>query len=351
MHPYDYWLGEFEDGLNIDICDEFFQGLKDRITPLIKNIAENGNPLPTLPSGPYPIDKQEKLSKFLMDLMLIDNSNTVLSTSEHPFTTSLGSHLDERITTHYDENDFISSMYSVIHEGGHSLYDTGVDNKYLYTVLDAGISMGIHESQSRFYENLLGRSREYLGFVFPKLQELFPAQLANINSEDFYKIVNRAFPSLIRTEADEVTYSLHVLVRYELEKRVISGELAVSDLPSEWNKLYKEYLGVEVPDDAHGVLQDVHWSCGDIGYFPSYALGSAYGAHYIEKMKEIVNVSEDLSNGDFSNINKWNRENIWKHGSLYPSNILLEKVLNEKFSPDYYLDYSENKYKDIYGLS
>ena len=163
--------------------------------------------------------------------------------------------------------------------------------------------MGVHESQSRFYENLLCRSKEFLSFIYPKLQELFPDSLANVTAHEFYKIVNKSCPSLIRTDADEVTYSLHILIRYELEKKVISGELKVSDLPNEWNRLYKEYLGVDVPDDAHGVLQDVHWSCGDIGYFPSYALGSAYGAHFLAKMKETIDVNKDLSQGDFFKIN------------------------------------------------
>ena len=349
-HPYDYWLGEFEEGLDMETCDIFFNGLRERITHLIKEITEKGDAIPTSLQESFPIDKQEELSEYLMDIMGLDRAHTVLSTSEHPFTTSLGSHADERITTHYLENDFISSMFSVIHEGGHALYDTGVSDKYLYSVLDAGISMGVHESQSRFYENLLCRSKEFLSFIYPKLQELFPDSLANVTAHEFYKIVNKSCPSLIRTDADEVTYSLHILIRYELEKKVISGELKVSDLPKEWNRLYKEYLGVDVPDDAHGVLQDVHWSCGDIGYFPSYALGSAYGAHFLAKMKETIDVNKDLSQGDFSKINAWNKENIWIHGSLYPSNVLIEKVLGEKFSPDYYLTYLEEKYKEIYGL-
>lgn len=348
--PYDYWLGEFEDGLNMEICDNFFEQLKERITPLIKEIMEKENKDSIKLKGPFPIDKQEELSDYLMEIMGIDKSNVVLSTSEHPFTTSLGSHKDERITTHYLENDFIASMFSVIHESGHALYDTGVSDEYLYSVLDAGISMGVHESQSRFYENLLCRSKEFLSFIYPKLKELFPDNLKDITIDDFYKIVNKVQPSLIRTDADEVTYSLHVLIRYELEKKIFSGEIKVSDLPSEWNRLYKEYLGIDVPNDTCGVLQDIHWACGDIGYFPSYALGSAYGAHFLEKMKADIDVNSDLKKGNFSNINAWNKENIWKHGSLYPANVLIEKVLGEKFSPDYYLDYLEKKYRAIYKI-
>ena len=188
--------------------------------------------------GHFSEEKQAQLSDYLMRTMGLDLDHVGLSTTEHPFTTSLGSHFDERITTHYLEENFASSMFSVIHEGGHALYDTGSADDLAYTVLDGGVSMGIHESQSRFYENLLGRSRAFTGFVFPKLCELFP-ELSGHTAEEFYRAINKAEPSLIRTEADEVTYSLHVMVRYELEKRVMHGELKVHDLPGEWNRLYK----------------------------------------------------------------------------------------------------------------
>ena len=240
-------------------------------------------------------------------------------------------------------------MFSVIHEGGHALYDTGSADELAYTVLDGGVSMGIHESQSRFYENLLGRSRAFTGFVFPKLCELFPS-LAGHTAEEFYRAINKAEPSLIRTEADEVTYSLHVMVRYELEKRVMHGELKVHDLPGEWNRLYKEYLGVDVPDDKHGVLQDSHWSGGSVGYFPSYALGSAYGAQLLGKMKETVDVEDCLKRGDFAPINAWNREHIWQYGCLKKPGALLEQALGEKFDPTAYTSYLEEKYGELYGL-
>ena len=242
--------------------------------PLLKKIKEKPQVDDAMLHGHFSEEKQAQLSDYLMRTMGLDLDHVGLSTTEHPFTTSLGSHFDERITTHYLEENFASSMFSVIHEGGHALYDTGSADDLAYTVLDGGVSMGIHESQSRFYENLLGRSRAFTGFVFPKLCELFP-ELSGHTAEEFYRAINKAEPSLIRTEADEVTYSLHVMVRYELEKRVMHGELKVHDLPGEWNRLYKEYLGVDVPDDKHGVLQDSHWSGGSIGYFPSYALSGA----------------------------------------------------------------------------
>jgi carboxypeptidase Taq len=280
----------------------------------------------------------------------IDLDHCGLGTTEHPFTTSIGSHHDVRITTNYDSSNLASSMFSVIHEGGHALYDMNSADELAYTCLDGGVSMGIHESQSRFYENLLGRSEEFVGYVFPKMQECFPEQLKGVNADDVYKAINLVTPSLIRTEADEVTYCLHVMIRYELEKRVIGGELAVRDLPREWNKLYYEYLGVEVPDDRRGVLQDSHWSGGGIGYFPSYALGSAYGAHLLHKMKETVDVDKCLKEGNFEPINEWNRENIWRFGCFKKPGDLLRDALGEEFDPTYYTDYLEKKYSELYSL-
>ncbi|MBQ9912281.1 MAG: carboxypeptidase M32 [Firmicutes bacterium] len=348
--PYDYWLNEFEDGLNKKICDEFFSTLRSRIVPLIARTKEKQQVNDDIRYGYFPAYKQEQLSYYIMEHMGLDLGHVGLSTTEHPFTTSLGSHLDERITTHYQENDFASSMYSVIHEGGHALYDTGSPEKYAYTVLDGGVSMGIHESQSRFYENILGRSLAYSRFIFPKLQELFPEEMAGYTAEDLYRAVNKVEPSLIRTEADEVTYSLHVMIRYEIEKAVMAGELEVKDIPQRWNALYKEYLGVDVPDDRHGCLQDSHWSGGAIGYFPSYALGSAYGAQFLAKMKETVDVKGCAERGDFGPINTWNKAHIWKYGCLYKPGKLLSMVLEGDFDPEFYVRYLEDKCKDVYGI-
>lgn len=350
MHPYNYCLDKYESGLTMEKCDEFFSALKSKLVPLIKKISEKEQLSDACLWGDFPEDIQRKFSIELMKIMGIDLNHCGLATTEHPFTTSFGSHYDVRITTNFKRDNFASSMYSVIHEGGHALYDMGSSDEYAYTFLDGGISMGIHESQSRFYENLLGRSREFINLVFPKLVECFPKQMEGYTAADVYKAVNLVTPSLIRTEADEVTYCLHVMVRYELEKRVMSGELEVEDLPKEWNRLYKEYLGVDVPDDKRGVLQDSHWSGGGIGYFPSYALGSAYGAQFLLKMKERVDVQECIKNGDFAPINEWNREHIWKHGCLYKPNELLDSVLGEPFNPFAYTKYLEEKYGELYKL-
>ncbi len=348
MHPYDYWLGEFEEGLTMEKCDEFFGALKERIIPLIQKIGEAEQVDDSCLKGNFPEAKQAELSDYLMRLMQVDLGHCNLMTTEHPFTTAIGSHKDVRITTHYLEEDFSSSMFSVIHESGHALYDMASEDDLAYTVLDGGVSMGIHESQSRFYENIIGRSRNFIKFVYPKVKELFPEAMEGTDEEGFYKAINKVEPSLIRTEADEVTYCLHVMIRYELEKKVMSGEMTVAELPEAWNALYKEYLGVDVPDDRHGVLQDSHWSGGTIGYFPSYALGSAYGAEFIQKMREDVDVDAALAEGNFAPLNEWNKEHIWKYGHLYTPQEVLDRVLGKPFSPEAYIEYLEKKYTDIY---
>jgi len=349
-NAYDYWLNEFEEGLTREKCDEFFTTLRGRIVPLLKKISEKPQIDDSILKGTFPEAKQEEFAHYLMELIGIDMDHCGLATTEHPFTTELGSHEDVRITTNYHESNFASSMYSVIHEGGHALYELGVSDDYYRTSLDGGVSMGIHESQSRFYENILGRSRAFSEFVFPKLCEIFPDQMKGHTAEELYRALNRAEPSLIRIEADELTYALHIMVRYEAEKRVMDGEVAVHDLPALWNSLYKEYLGVDVPDDKHGVLQDSHWSGGAIGYFPSYALGSAYGAQLLRKMQESVDVFACIAKGDFAPINEWNRANIWSHGSMYKPGELLEKALGEKFDPTVFADYLEAKFSELYDL-
>jgi len=348
--PYDYLLDKFEEGLTMERCDAFFAALRAHIVPLLQRVLEKPRPDSSMLRGRFPAAQQEKLSLRLMDVLGLDRAHVGLAATEHPFTASLGSHFDERITTHYYEEDFSFSMFSVIHEGGHALYDTGSADELAYTVLDGGVSMGIHESQSRFYENLLGRSAAFCEYLFPLLQEFFPEQLAGRTAGELYRAVNRAEPSLVRTEADELTYCLHVLVRYELEKRVMAGELTVRELPEAWNALYREYLGIEVPDDARGVLQDSHWSGGAVGYFPSYALGSAYGAQLLRKMRESVDVDGCLRRGELAPINAWLRERIWRHGCLYRPAELFERACGEPFDPTAFTDYLEEKYTALYGL-
>ena len=297
----------------------------------------------------YPVEKQRIFSEYLMDVLGMDRNYCGIAETEHPFTINFNNK-DVRITTHYYANALASSMFSVIHEGGHALYELGCDDCYNSSFLGGGVSMGIHESQSRFYENIIGRSRAFIDLIYPKLQELFPEQLDGVTAEMFYRAVNKAEPSLIRTEADDLTYSMHIMVRYELEKRLIDGSLAVKDIPAEWNRLYQEYLGVTVPDDKNGCLQDTHWSGGSIGYFPSYALGSAYGPQLLHVMQqEIGNVDELVRSGELGKVTAWLKENIHRHAGFYKPGELFERICG-KFNAHYYTQYLVQKYTALYQL-
>ena len=241
-------------------------------------------------------------------------------------------------------------MFSVIHEGGHALYELGADDCYNYTALSGGVSMGIHESQSRFYENIIGRSEAFVHAIFPKAKELFPEQLAGVDETMFYRAINKAEPSLIRTEADELTYALHIMVRYEIEKKLIGGTLEVKEVPAEWKRLYQEYLGVDVPNDREGCLQDSHWSGGMVGYFPSYALGSAYGAQMLCKMQQdLGDVYADVAKGDLSKVTGWLKERIHRYASFKKPGQLFEEICG-KFDAKFYTDYLTEKFRKLYQL-
>lgn len=346
---YDALLNEYEEGMTMEVLDAFFAQLRAAIVPLVERICSQEQKVHPFVQRFYPAEIQRKFSEFLMETMNMDRNYCAIAESEHPFTMNFNNK-DVRITTHYYENNFLSSMFSVIHEGGHALYELGADDKYNHTMLYGGTSMGIHESQSRFYENLIGRSKAFASYIFPKLRELFPEQMADVDLDSFYRAINFAKPSLVRIEADELTYCLHIMVRYELEKQLISGTLAVKDVPAAWNRLYQEYLGVSVPDDTKGCLQDIHWSFGDFGYFPSYALGSAYGAQMLAVMQqELGDVYADVEKGDLSRITGWLRRNIHQYASFKKPGQLFEDACGT-FDAKYYTDYLTQKYSDIYNL-
>ncbi len=346
---YDTLLGMYERGLTMETADHFFDTLRARIVPLMHRVAAAPQVDDSFLHRTYPIWKQRQFSDLLMDTLTIDRTYCSIGETMHPFTSGFNRH-DVRITTHYYENDLASSMYSVIHEGGHALYELHSGEQFEKTVVAGGVSMGIHESQSRFFENLIGRSRAFCRFLFPKVQAIFPDQLTGVTEEMFYRAVNRAEASLIRTEADELTYPMHIMVRYELEKALIEGELTVAALPAAWNEKMREYLGVEVPDDAHGVLQDVHWAGGSFGYFPSYALGSAYGAQMLAVMQRDFDVDAAVEQGDLAPVVAWLTERIYRHGAMYDPNVLLEKCCGAPFDPVFFLNYLEKKFADIYQL-
>lgn len=349
MHPYDALLNEYEEGMNMKTLDAFFAQLRSAIVPLIAKIQSAAPIEDSFLYKNYPVAQQRNLSDYLMELMGLDRNYCSIAESEHPFTTNFNNK-DVRITTHYYEDRVASSMFSVVHEGGHALYELGADDCYNYTALSGGVSMGIHESQSRFYENLIGRSEAFVKAIFPKLKELFPHQLEGVDDSMFFRAINKIEPDLIRTEADELTYALHIMVRYEIEKQLIAGTLEVKDVPGEWKRLYKEYLGVEVPCDSKGCLQDSHWSGGMVGYFPSYALGSAYGPQMLKKMEaDLGDIYADVACGDLSRITGWLKEHIHRHASFIKPGDLFRQICGE-FDAKYYTEYLTEKYTALYQL-
>lgn len=349
VDPYECCLDDFEEGLTRKTCEEFFTTLRESLVPLIQKVTSSENkPDLSILKFHAPIEKQRILSDYLMEVLGMDRAHCTIAETEHPYTTGFTKY-DCRITTHYYEDNIASSFYSVVHEGGHGMYDMGVKDEYAYTCLGSGVSMGVHESQSRFFENIIGRSLAFVKVISPKLRELFP-ELKDVSDEELYRVFNESHPSLIRTEADELTYCLHIMVRYELEKALFDGKITSAELPDEWNRLYKEYLGVDVPDYKTGVLQDTHWSGGMFGYFPSYALGSAYGAQLLKKMEEKFDVYGEVEKGNLAPVRDWLEENIWQHGCLYTPSVLMEKAFGGKFDPKYYVDYLTRKFTEIYSL-
>ena len=347
--PYDALLNEFEEGLTMETLDGFFAQLRSAIVPLLAATQAVPRIDDSFLEKAYPIEIQRKYSDYLMEALGLDRNHCGIAETEHPYTLTFNNK-DVRITTHYHENNLTFSLYSVIHEGGHALYELGCGDCYEYTNLSGGASMSVHESQSRFYENIIGRSRPFVHLVFPRLKELFPQQLEGVDAEMFYRAVNKAQPSLIRTEADELTYCIHVMIRYEIEKKLIGGTLAVADVPAEWNRMYKEYLGIEVPCDKEGCLQDCHWSGGMIGYFPSYALGSAYGAQILARMQEdLGDIYGDVAKGDLSRITAWLGEKIHCHAGFKKPTPLFEDACG-KFDAKFYTDYLTRKFSELYGL-
>ena len=347
---YDLLLDEYEEGFTTDILDDFFAKLREAIVPLMKQvIAKNDTINKDYNTRNYPEDIQEGFCRFLSGYLGFDYNRGVIAQSEHPFTTSLHNH-DVRITNHYYSDNLESAMFSAIHETGHALYEMGVDDTLSGTPAGTGISMGMHESQSRFYENMIGRSKEFWEPLFPKLKSTYPEELSDVSLEDFIAGINKAEPGSIRTEADELTYPLHIMIRYELEKDLIAGNCSVSDLPELWNKKYKDYLGVTPTDDAEGVLQDIHWSGASFGYFPSYALGSAIAAQLYHYMAQQIPVADYLKEGNMVPIREFLRDHIHKYGAVYPTNELLKKVTGEEFNPDYYIRYLTEKYTKLYHL-
>ncbi len=346
---YDVLLDTYEKGASTATLDPFFALLREKLSPVIRAVAEKPAPDAAFLQQKYPVADQRIFSDRLMQMMGIPRDRCGIAETEHPFTTNFNK-WDVRITTNYSEQDVADSMYSVIHEGGHALYELDTADEIQFTNLASGASMGLHESQSRFYENIIGRSLPFCRALLPVMQSCFPAQMQGVTAEGLYAAVNKSRPSLIRTQADELTYGQHIAIRYEMEKLMIGGDAKVNELPGLWNKMYKEYLGVTVPCDREGILQDVHWAGGMIGYFPSYALGSAYGVQMLAAMENDIPVWADVEKGDLSRITAWLGEKIHRHGRFLTPPQLLKAAIGTDFDPQCYVDYLTRKFTALYGL-
>lgn len=343
MKGYDVLLDMYEPHCNQAKYDKFFNALRARLVPFVKQATAEPYITPDWAKQTFDTAKQKEFCEYLRDVMRFDKSRGIMKESEHPFTSGFGTD-DVRITNHYYPDMLVSSIFSCIHETGHALYEQQCDAALNGTLSGGGASLGLHESQSRFYENLIGRSRAFWSVHYPKLQRIFANELAAVTLDDFMAHVNSAQRSLIRTEADELTYPLHVMLRYEIEQKVIAGELEVKDLPKYWNDKFTEYFGITPLSDTTGVLQDVHWAYGNFGYFPTYALGSAISSQLYHYMNKDFDVEQSLQDGTTARVNEWLKEHIHKYGSSkYPDEIL-RLAVGEDFNPDYYIDYLINKY-------
>lgn len=350
-HPYDSLLDLYEPGSSVVQLDKLFNDVKEQLIPFIKEVRSAQQVDSAFLRQKYPKDKQWDFGIALLKNMGYDFDKGRQDLAPHPFTITFSSQ-DVRVTTRVDEHDFANMCWSCIHEGGHALYEQGMPIEDYGLPTGSAISLGIHESQSRLWENHVGRSKAYWEYHFPKLQEVFPENLGDLSLDDFYKGINRVEANFIRTEADELHYHFHVMIRYELEKRLISGELAVQDLRRAWNDMYKEYLGVVIPDDNNGILQDVHWGHGSFGYFPTYSVGSFYAAQiYAQAVNDIENLTTKLSKGDSSELLSWLREHVHQHGRLYEAAELCERITGQELNFKYFMDYASKKYKDIYNMT
>ena len=355
-NPYDAMLDDFEPGMTVEIMDPFFDELRAAIVPLLRDIMaevdrEGGKNIRTdFLERRIPLPIQRNLSQLIMYTVGFDPGRGVIGESEHPFSIGFGQS-DVRITTNYDEDNFIASFYTVMHECGHAIYDQNVARELEGTILDTGTSMSIHESQSRFLENMIGRSYEFWQGIYDDFMRVTEGYFYDVSMRELYEAMNTVTPSLIRVDADELTYSLHIMVRYEIEKMIFNNpNLNAEDLPGLWNEKMQEYLGVRPENYAEGILQDVHWSYGEFGYFPTYALGNAYAAQIWNAMEKDFDLSAAVRALDFETINTWLTEKIHRHGSLLDSQQILAQITDEGFTSRYYIDYLTQKYAALYGI-
>ncbi|MBN4054199.1 carboxypeptidase M32 [Nitrospira defluvii] len=350
--PYDPLLDKFEPGMTVSQIVPIFLSLKEKLVPLLKRIGD----APHQPDSDflrqyYDEEAQIAFGKRVLEAMGFSFQMGRQDLSAHPFTTSFHPS-DVRVTTRVDPHDLLSSLFSSIHEGGHALYDQGLSTEDFGTPLGESISLGIHESQSRLWENGVGRSRPFWKHFFPILQKTFPDALERIDLERFYSAINAVRPSMIRVEADEVTYNLHIMLRFEIERTLIENDIDIDTLPDLWNEKTEEFLGIRPSNDAEGLLQDIHWSGGAFGYFPTYTLGNLYAAQFFKQAKiEIPDLEPEIEKGNLLPLKKWLNQKIHRWGRQYTSDELVRKVTDEPLNPNYFTNYLHEKFGELYRLS
>lgn len=351
-HPYDAMIDQYEPDTTTADIDLLFKDVKLKLMPFVQQVLQQQNEDDSFMYLKYPKELQWGFGMNLLEQMGYNFNAGRQDHSEHPFTIHFHSN-DVRVTTRVDENNLHEMIWSTIHEGGHALYEQGILAEEYGLPLGEACSLAIHESQSRLWENNVGRSERYWKANYKALQALFPQNLEKISSWSFYQAMNRVQPGLIRTNADELTYHLHILIRFEIEKLLLNAELSVKDLPEFWNSKYREYLGVKVPNDSQGVLQDIHWSHGSLGYFPTYSLGSFYAAQFFaQAQKEIVDLNSMIESGNLLPLRNWLKEKVHVHGRFYNAADLIKNITGSEPDLSYFLNYAKEKYQKIYpGLS
>lgn len=352
--PYNALIDNYEPKIDTQTINKVFSQLQKGIKNLLKKIQNceeyhtNQSKIPKIS-----IEKQKKIGHFLTQTLGYDtlspNSGGRIDETEHPFTT--GYFDDVRITTHYHKNNYFSAIFSILHETGHALYEQNINQELKYQPTGSISSYGIHESQSRLYENIIGRSQEFWTYALPKLKQISSPLLDDLNLKQFLLLINHVKPTKIRIEADEVTYNMHIIIRYQIELALFKNDLEVVDLPEMWNEKYKEYLGLNIENDTEGLMQDTHWASGYYGYFPSYAIGNIYSGQILQAIKnKLNNYKNKIALGKFEEINHWLKQNVQSHGSLYDPNELIEKISGEKINAQPYLEYLNEKYQKLYNL-
>ena len=349
--PYDALLDDYEPLARTADVAKVLDALRQELAPLLAAIVSSGRqPDRDILRRHYPTAAQRELGERGAATIGFDFDRGRLDVTHHPFCASVGPH-DCRITTRFDEHRFSAAFFGILHEAGHGIYDQGLRSEHFGLPPGTYVSLGIHESQSRMWENMVGRSIAFWRYLYPDAKKLFPDVLADITLDDFYHAINEVRPSLIRVEADEATYNLHIIIRFELERALLGGDLAVGDLPGAWREKYREYLNIEPLNNADGVLQDIHWSAGLIGYFPTYTLGNLYAAQFFERADaELGGLDHQFAKGEFQPLRQWLRENIHRHGQCYTAMELAEEVTGKPLSHQPLMNYLKCKLKPLYGI-